>query len=232
MIRRLFETLFGRSLKATASSAAQQPSVTNLAEQDDAEFGRWLAADHADNPFGLEGFDCRGFCQSMVSTTSDPRIAESFPAERRRMTVVDSDMLPEGATETPCDLTYPYRGDIAEGALCKASAMEEKWDIYLHADRLYFCRSWTGQPIYVARFTQDENIISICALWTAGDLEFSRRQIDFLIRSHLFWQPAPHPLPDELPRDPKTLALYSFSQYGRYGGIGMYGDTTQVEAPG
>jgi hypothetical protein len=116
----------------------------------------------------------------MLSTTSDARVAESFLAQRNSLSVEDPGALPENAYETSCELVYAYRGEIADGALCKASGMEEKWDIYLHNDRLYFCRSWTGQLSFVAQFKQNDDALAIHRLWTAGDAEFSRRQIDYL----------------------------------------------------
>jgi hypothetical protein len=238
MIKRLLDRILGRrgeatSLSSDTRSAAssempQQQSSATADTEDAAPFGRWLAADDADNPFGVEGFDCRAFSQSMLSTTSDARVAESFLAQRNRLSIEDPEALPEDAHEATCGLVYAYRGEIADGALCKASVMEEKWDIYLHGDHLYFCRSWTGQLSVVAQFEQGDGTLAIHRIWTAGDAEFSRRQIDYLIRSHLLHQPAPHPLPDDLPRDPHTLAMYSFSQYGKRCGFGVYGDTTRI----
>lgn len=232
MIKGLIHKLLRRPSEPNVSTPPQN-AAASVGDDDDrdndaARFGRWLTADDANNPFGVEGFDCRVFTQSMLSTTSDPRIAESFLAERQRLVIDDPAALPEGATETACALSYAYGGEVEDGALCKAATMEEKWDIYLRGDRLHFCRSWTGQLIFAATFAHRDDTISIDRIWTSGTPDFSIRQIDYLIRSHLFRTPAAHPLPDDLPREPHAIAAYSFSQYGKRCGFGVYGDTTRV----
>lgn len=227
MIKAFIDKLLRRPSKPTVSTPLQNASPP-VEDDGSTQFGRWLTADDPDNPFGIEGFDCRVFTQSMLSTTSNPRIAETFLAERRRLVIDDPAMLPEGATEAACALSYAYRGEAGDGALCKAATMEEKWDIYLCGDRLHFCRSWTGQPVFVAAFAHHDDTISIDRIWTSGAPDFSIRQIDYLIRSHLFRTPAAHPLPDDLPREPHAIASYSFSQYGKRCGFGVYGDTTRI----
>ncbi|MBP6749060.1 MAG: hypothetical protein KA144_05430 [Xanthomonadaceae bacterium] len=227
MIKALIAKLLRRPSEPTVSTPPQNASPP-VEDDGSSQFGRWLTADDPDNPFGVAGFDCRAFTQSMLSTTSDSRIAESFLAERQRTVVENPHALPDGAAETASSLSYAYRGEIADGAICKAATMEEKWDIYLHGERLYFCRSWTGQLIFAASFAHRDDTISIDRIWTSDAPEFSILQIDYLIRSHLFRTPAAHPLPDDLPREPQAIASYSFSQYGKRCGFGVYGDTTQV----
>jgi len=55
--------------------------------------------------------------------------------------------------------------------------------------------------------------------------------VDYLIRSHLYRLPLPHPLPKSVGQDPRELALFSFSQYGRYGLYGTFADTTRLRLP-
>ena len=55
--------------------------------------------------------------------------------------------------------------------------------------------------------------------------------MDFLIRSHLYGQSVPHPLPKPLGRDPRENALFSFSQYGRHGLYGTFADTKRLHLP-
>lgn len=226
MIKAFIDKLLRRPSKPAVSTPPRNASPR--VENDGAtQFGRWLAADDPNNPFGVTGFDCRAFTKSMLSTTSDPRIAESFLTERQRTAVENPDALPDGAVETACALSYAYRGEIADGAICKAATMEEKWDIYLRGDRLYFCRSWTGHVIFAATFAHRDDTIAIDRIWTSDAPEFSILQVDYLIRSHLFRTPAAHPLPEDLPREPQAIAAYSFSQYGKRCGFGVYGDTTR-----
>jgi hypothetical protein len=57
------------------------------------------------------------------------------------------------------------------------------------------------------------------------------RMVDFLVKTHLYRIEAPHPLPTSLPDDKQTLALYSFSEYGRWAFFGSFEDTTTVRVP-
>jgi hypothetical protein len=54
------------------------------------------------------------------------------------------------------------------------------------------------------------------------------RAVDFLMKTHLHRKEAPHPFPQGFPEDKKILALYSFSQYGRWASYGSFEDTTAV----
>lgn len=105
--------------------------------------------------------------------------------------------------------------------------MEEKWDIYLYDGRVYFSRSWTGTLAFVAELTEDDDALRIARIWAPGSNEptHSVRQVDYLVKSHLYKRRVPHPLPDDLEKDPDVVAMYSFSQYGRLCSFGSFGDT-------
>lgn len=166
----------------------------------------------------------------MRAVTQDQKIAESFLTLRQSVGAEYKGVLPEQAVELDCDLRYEYAGEVAEGILYKASQMEEKWDIYLYGDRIYFCRSWTGALVFVAEFTATGSEIVISRIWAAGELTepdstFAIRQVDYLIKSHIFGRAVPHPLPENLPREPQTVGLHSFSQYGSMCCFATYEDT-------
>jgi hypothetical protein len=107
--------------------------------------------------------------------------------------------------------------------------MEQKWDIYLYDDRIYFCRSWTGILTYVAEFSVGDSSLKIPRVWVSGDSpqtkDFAIRDIDYLIKSHLYRRRVPHPLPNELSPNPRDVGLYSFSQYGNMCSFGTFEDT-------
>ena len=194
---------------------------------------QWLAKDDPANPFNVEGFDCLAFVRSMRAVTQDPKIAESFLTLRQTIGREYTGKLPEDAVELACDLRYEYAGEVAEGILCKSSQMEEKWDIYLYGDRIYFCRSWTGALVFVAEFSATGSEIVISRIWAARELTGTDstlvvQQADYLIKSHVMRRAVPHPLPENLPREPETVGAYSFSQYGSVCCFATYEDTTRA----
>jgi hypothetical protein len=182
------------------------------------------------NPFVVEGFDCASFVRSMLSTTGDARVAESFTRLRGSDGREHIGQLPVAAREVQCQLSYRFDGQLGEGALFKASAMEEKWDIYLYSNRLLFCRSWTGTLAFVAEIDCTPTHVRITRLRLSGEGpadELAVRQVDFLIKSHLYRQVVPHPLPRDLPPQEQAVGHYSFAQYGRVCWFGTYDDTLQ-----
>lgn len=195
---------------------------------------RWLDKDDPSNPFNVGGFDCLAFVNSLRATTQDQKIAESFLSLRHTVGAEYKDKLPEKAVEMECDLRYEYKGEVAEGSLFKASQMEDKWDIYLYGDKNYFCRSWTGILTYVTEFSTTGSEIVISRIWavpelTEPDSHFAIRQVDYLIKNHLFGRRIPHPVPENIPREPETVGVYSFSQYGYKCCFATYEDTITAE---
>lgn len=194
---------------------------------------RWIPADESE--FGIEVFDCAPFCQSMMSTTSNPDIAASFSGLRASMGEDYRGQLPSNPLAIACQLSYPFSGEANDGPLFKAKEMEDKWDIYLYDSCLYFVRSWTGQLNYQAtiRFDDGEARVSTVTVDSEGnpDPRFTIATVDFLIKTYIYGQQVPHPLPPQLPRDAQSVTLFSFSQFGRWARFGTYEDTTQLVAP-
>jgi len=195
---------------------------------------RWI--DAHDNPFGVELLDCRSFAQSMLAVSGDPRVAESYALLRASLGEECRGQAPHNPETHDCDLRYPAATEPPEGPLFKSGDMEEKWDIYHYDGNLYFARSWTGELSYRAQVEFREDATNIVAV-TAGrapfeaDPHYPIAVVDFLIRSHVFGLAVPHPLPESPGRDPRQLALFSFSQYGRRGWYGTFADTTGLQPP-
>lgn len=189
------------------------------------------------NPFGVEIWDCSAFTQNTLSTTGDPALALSF-VNRRNSTGFEcrDQRIAAGMTGQPaedvetisCDLAYPYQGDVQDGVVFKAECMEDKWDIYLYSPYLYFVRSWGGQLIYRATLRSEPGLVRVTQIEVARgeEADFNRRVVDFLIKSHLFRQDVPHPLPPTLPQEPGQIAVWSFSSFGRRCRYGTYADTS------
>jgi hypothetical protein len=193
---------------------------------------RWIPPDQ--NPFGVDLLDCRLLAQSMTSTTKDREVATTFLALRASSGEENRGRSPENAKTYTCDLQYPHSGEAPDGPLFKAKEMEDKWDIYLYDGQLYFDRSWTGLLIYRAAIvfhSQTANVVAVEAPGelVEGDASYPVAAVDYLIRSHLYHLAVPHPLPRDMGRNPRELALFSFSRYGRRGLYGTFADTTRLQ---
>ena len=188
----------------------------------------WLEP-HASR-FGVRCLDCRPFSQSMLSTTDDPKIVARFSALRASDGHEHAGMSPSNAVFVETNLTYRYDGDSEDGPLFVAEVMEDKWDIYLYDGYLYFTRSWTGELVFKARveFGPGRASVSLVEIAdrAAEDEAFALRQVDFLIKSHVMGREVPHPLPPDMPEEIETIALYSFSSYGRKASFATFEDTT------
>ena len=191
----------------------------------------WL--DEESNPFGVRCLDCRIFSRSMVATTQDPTVATRFSELRKSMGEQHVGKLPSNPYTVQCRLTYPHNGQSKDGPLFIAENMEDKWDIYLYNGYLYFARSWTGDLVFRAKinFNESQAVITTIdsnAQVTSQNPLHIAQQVDFLVKSHLYKQEVPHPLPADLPNEIQAIALYSFSQYGRWASFATYADTSQI----
>ncbi len=98
--------------------------------------------------------------------------------------------------------------------------MEDKWFIFLEADRLYLHRSWTGFCLYEARFEQRDGRYHIAEAWvnrsrrqyTETNLTVDTEQLAFLIDRLLLGLSLPVPNPRGAP--PGLHALQAFSLFG------------------
>lgn len=217
------------SIFRSSSSVAQKPEATTAVnpDSDSTPPARWLTKDSSSNPFILDGFDCYGFVSSMLSTTTDPAIAESFVSLRSSDGQALRGSLPEEGIEISCALSYEYSREASDGVLFKSAVMEEKWDIYLYDEHVYFCRSWTGKLAVVAEINTAVNSLRISRIWAPRSVDpyLAIQQVDYLIKSHLYKRQAPHPLPSDLQMEPSAVAMYSFSQYGRLCCFGSFEST-------
>ena len=164
---------------------------------------RWVPA--ASNPFGVEILDCRPFIRSAVAGIDDKH-ADSFARLRSSKGEEHRNAPPEQAAICPCELRYGHSGAVEDGPLFKAESMEDKWDVYLYDNYLYFARSSTGTLEYRARIHFDGREAHVIAVEARrelvhGDPGYAVAAVDFLIRSHLYGQPIPHPLPRSVGSD-------------------------------
>ena len=188
----------------------------------------------AQNPFGIEIWDCRAFTHNRVSTTANPEIAHKYVQLRSSHGDDYQGQTPANAQLVSCHLTYPLSPKPSNGPLFKSEQMEDKWDVYLFDDTLYFARSWTGELTFKAKVRYEPRALLVTELAVEGndDAAFAPRVVDYLIKSHLLRREVPHPLPQSLPPTPKHIALYSFAMFGRRCSFGTYGDTITRQPSG
>lgn len=214
---------FSRLFRRKSATPANEPDFPDL---------QWLEADQ--NEFGLRVLDCRPFSHSMLSLTKDESVAIKFNELRRSPGTEHIGKEPDDPITADCHLTYPYSGEVHDGLLFIAEQMEDKWDIYLYDSHLYFARSWSGKLCFKAaiNFTHGECVVSSVQSCASDEEDvipgFSVRQVDFLIKRHLFGQEVPHQIPRSIPESPRDIALYSFAIYGRWASFASFDDTTAV----
>jgi hypothetical protein len=194
----------------------------------------WIPA--GDSPFGVEVLDCRSLALKTFSVAQDQKIAERYTHLRFSTGVEYRGRTPEDSKTCACDLRYALKEQPRDGPVFKSEVMEDKWDIYLYEGHLYFTRSWTADLAYKAAiaFRNDEvNVLSVEARGdlVEGDPSYSVAVVDYLIRSHLYGLPVPHPLPKSVRQeDARWLATYSVVHYGRHALYGTFADTLHLPA--
>ena len=227
-LRKWMRALFGG--KAARRGRARPQTTGDDVPQTPDTKAKWIPA--AENPFGIDVVDCTAFCQSISSLTDDASVALSFSALRASLGEEHRGRSPSNAVTIQCDLSFPYDGQHKDGPLFKAQQMEEKWDIYLYDSQLYFARSWTGDLVFLANAAFNENRVRVNSILATShatsSAEYVIGTVDYLMKSHLYRLPVPHPLPEGFSSDPDAIACWSFNAYGRYGAFASHQDTTHV----
>lgn len=220
----LFRNFFG--LGKTGAACNDPPQLPNTSST-------WIPKE--ENDFGIDVLDCRAFCQSMTSTCGDLRIAATFAQLRSSAGEQYGGKSPENAESAECSLEYPYDGNHTDGALFKAQTMEDKWDIYLYDNKIYFTRSWTGDLIYVADVRFDSDFVCLTSVTAdaerSGDSTYAIGSVDYLLKSHIYRCLVPHPIPNAHPNDADQITFFSFGEFGRFAGLASFGDTARIRIP-
>ncbi len=190
----------------------------------------WL--EPSDTPLGVRALDCRPVAFGMLCFTKERAVAQRYNELRLSSGEQVQGQAPLSPLKVPCDLRYPHNGtEVPDGCAFRAECMEDKWDAFLFKGYLYLTRSWTGELVYKAKIDFAEDAVQVSEI-EANDTscdhspQLAVRQLDFLIRSHLTHLPVAHPVPESVPPEPRQIALYSFTTYGRRGLFASYDDTT------
>ena len=182
-----------------------------------------------DNPFGIRVLDCRPVTWNLIATTKDPSVAERYTMLRGSdgRDLVDAPIRDSVRIHT--SLTLPHDGSALEGIVSKSEAMEVKWDIYVYGSVFLFARSWTGELCYRAVASVGPSAIEISEIeCPASEADVAASDVYFLLGTHAMGRVLPHRVPDSVDRDPKTVAYWSFAQFGRVGCYAAFEDITDI----
>src|ERR1051326_26767 len=202
--------------KSRSEEAVLQNKEPN--SQDSFSQLKWLEGDSS--PFDIPVLDCRPVTTTMLSFTKEKATAERYAALCKSDGKQHIGEHPTSAKMADVALSYPYKGKTTDGPVFISGSMEDKWNIYLYENVLYFTRSWTGDLVYRAGIECGNDRINIRTIEFDGDVISSAtdavRAVDFIIKSHLFRVLSFAPVPSTLSNEPKEIALYLFSQYGNW----------------
>lgn len=207
----------------SAPPAAAGPAIT------------WI--EPGQSPFGIRVLDLRQRVFGTTAWTTNENIAAHFATSRRSTGDHHAGKFPASVVSWDCNIVFRYSGEHQEGPVFKAPVMEDKWDMYVFADRLYAVRSWTDDLWFVAECSFGQDKVTITTLHAdstrAGDDKaYALRVIDYLVKSHMSNMVVPHPMPDSF-RDKSIdeIAEHSFSLFGRRGLFASFDETLGVVGP-
>jgi hypothetical protein len=190
------------------------------------------------NPFNKRILDIRPFTQQMISTTKDHHVADLFLKSRASIGHEYVGFEFKNTISIDTQLLYPHNGNKIEGAGYKAKAMEDKWDIYVWNDIIYFVRSWNGDVGYKAFISYNDKSFTVYKIEFEGQTATNDEQsvainnVHFLILTLAFKAVQPHKIPEHLVTN-EEIAAYSFSSFGHNCWYATYDDVIDtVITPG
>lgn len=182
-----------------------------------------------DNPFGIRILDCRSMTWSLLSTTGDPAVAESY---LRLRSTTGRELISRAINDSvrcQTSLRFPHNGARLEGVVFKADSMEVKWDIYIYDSVFLFARSWTGELQFRAWATISASEIHITEIeCSKDDRDLAAGHVYFLIGTHAMKRVLPHRVPCEPSDDPIRIATVSFALFGKLACYAAFEDITAI----
>lgn len=176
---------------------------------------RWL--DPADCPPGHRVLDLTVLAAGLRARPSDPALIDRFTTLRSD----DGNDLPatpiRDGLDHAADLRFPPPDTLEDGAVFRATRLEDKWDLFVLDSVLYARRSWTGELVFRAALGFDGDDLVISSVHAAPDDPSPVAQLDFLVWTHFLGRPVPHPVPKGMLDDADATARWSFSAWGRRG---------------
>jgi hypothetical protein len=195
----------------------------------------WIEA--GQNPWHVPVLDVRPLTLGMLSTSKDLACAQNAVSFGGEDGICFIAAEPESPRDFPALLRYPIDRYLADGALFLPSAMEHKWALFFHHNRLIFVRSWTRQVALLADVELRGGFAIITRIRGdfAGangddetDPDFIIRIADYLILTHALGIPFPAPLPPGMASNTRAAALWCMSCFGK---MAEFATPHRVDAP-
>lgn len=177
----------------------------------------WLEA--ADSPLGVRVLDVRPVTLGMLSATDDPKKAENAGSYNLELGDSFAGQEPELATPVSGELRFRAPEALVNGSWFIPEVMEDKWALFLHDGSLLLVRGWLRAVFLRAQVEQvgeELRIHQIRGSFTGSeeDPAFTRRALEFLLRTQALDEVWPAPLPSDA-GDPMALARFCMSVFGR-----------------
>lgn len=219
----------GRGLPKSEAAAAANGSPSG----EPAGLPECPVVEPADNPWGVRVVDVRPVTQHMLSTSRDPQVAANAVSFRAEDGLCFAGMSPMFDRTIDADLRYRADQPLLEGVLFNPVAMEQKWALYHHGGRLLCVRSWIRKVSVVATLELRDGEARISSIQgfltdTGEPPEFTRRVLDFIVRTHVLGAACPTPLPPGFQNAPAEAALWCMSAFGSFA---AFATDTPVDLP-
>ncbi|PSL29061.1 ankyrin repeat domain-containing protein [Chitinophaga ginsengisoli] len=216
-------SLFSKFFKKKEDKPAPPPQEENPLP--------WIAPEN--NPWRLHLLDLRPVADRMLSTSKDERMAQNAVSYGSEDGLVFLGQAPVIPVEMTANLTFPVDGQLYPGVLFTPEAMEHKWAIYFHDDKLIFVRSWMRQ-VYVVAQTRQENgmliVESVQGSFGEENPAHTLSILQFLMTGYVRNQIVPVPLPEEIKNDTRTAAMWSFSMFGKLAKVGVFDEQFKAQS--
>jgi hypothetical protein len=178
----------------------------------------WIEA--ADNPFGVRILDVRPVTLGTLSMSRDPKMAANAVSYGGEVGSSFSAASPAGARRVEASLRYRAPEHLVDGALFIPGEMEDKWALFIQARTLLLVRSWRREVVLRAALRVEGDAILVGPLegFVSAEDEpedYTRRAVDFILRTHALRAPWPAPLVGTDAAEPRALALQTMSMFGR-----------------
>lgn len=220
-----WDKLFGESKKDQPNEKEENKNQYQL---------NWLEPNK--NPWKKRLLDLRPISQNMISTSRDPKMASNAISYNQEDGLIFLKQKIRSKKSIDTNLSFPIDNKLEQGVLFKPSAMENKWAIYFHDNKILFIRSWLREVLVIAETIQTDNELIVNKIhgeFTENEeKEFTESVLSFLIHSHVFREIVPAPIPKALVENPDHAGMWAFSVYGNMAHFGHFESTFDYQTEG
>jgi hypothetical protein len=178
----------------------------------------WLEAEA--NPFGIRLLDVRPITLGTLATTGDPLMAQNAVSYDGEDGSSFATQRPAIARRLDAGLRFRAPERLADGALFVPHEMEDKWALFVLSGALVLVRSWRREVVLRAELRVVGDVLHVGTAVGAvaspdESEEYTRRALDFILRTHALEGAWPAPLIGTRDDAPRALALQCMSLFGR-----------------